>query len=358
MPTRVDYLIIGQGLAGSLLAFELIQCGCKVAIVDNGLESASQVAAGLINPVTGIRLVKTSGVDEFLPIAKDCYAQLEQLFRQRFYVEKSMFRVLKNAQELSYAQKRLIDPNYRDYVVDRIETDFENTGIQLSSFGYLIQKQTGYLLTAPLLAALKMFFIAQNCYHLADIDYRDIQIGNAIQWRNIQTSQLVFCEGYRISHNPWFSWVPFQSVKGEILTLGNQFSLPDAILNTGQWLIPLSDQQLRIGASYDRENLDVIPSVAAKNSLIDHFKAHSLDLSNAPILKHQAGIRPCTLDKQPVIGRHPKFAQLLLFNGFGSKGSLLIPGYSRHFVAHLLDGIELSSQVNLQRFSDRCASSA
>ncbi|HBA65740.1 MAG TPA: FAD-dependent oxidoreductase, partial [Methylococcaceae bacterium] len=55
----IDFLIVGQGLAGSLLAFELIQRNAQVMVVDDGRENASEVAAGLINPVTGIRLVKS-----------------------------------------------------------------------------------------------------------------------------------------------------------------------------------------------------------------------------------------------------------------------------------------------------------
>ncbi len=54
-----DFLIVGQGLAGSLLAWELMQRGAKVLIVDNGMPNASQVAAGLINPITGMRFAKT-----------------------------------------------------------------------------------------------------------------------------------------------------------------------------------------------------------------------------------------------------------------------------------------------------------
>ena len=83
-----DYLIIGQGLAGSLLAWELLQRGCKIMVIDNGLESASQVAAGLINPVTGMRLVKSAEVEHLLPSAMRCYEQLSQLFKQNFYIEK------------------------------------------------------------------------------------------------------------------------------------------------------------------------------------------------------------------------------------------------------------------------------
>ncbi|MEY3190936.1 MAG: hypothetical protein RIS10_1053, partial [Pseudomonadota bacterium] len=76
----IDFLIIGQGLAGSLLAWELINRGCNVIIVDNGKENASQIAAGLINPVTGMRFVKSTNVDDLLPTAKQCYAQLDTIF--------------------------------------------------------------------------------------------------------------------------------------------------------------------------------------------------------------------------------------------------------------------------------------
>ena len=84
----VDFLIVGQGLAGSLLAWELMQRGSKVLIVDSGMPNASQVAAGLINPITGMRFVKTTDVDVLLPTAKAHYSNLEQTFGQTFYVEK------------------------------------------------------------------------------------------------------------------------------------------------------------------------------------------------------------------------------------------------------------------------------
>jgi glycine/D-amino acid oxidase-like deaminating enzyme len=62
MPQQVDYLIIGQGLAGSLLSWELLQHGCSIHLIDNQQENASQIAAGLINPVTGMRLVKNNHI--------------------------------------------------------------------------------------------------------------------------------------------------------------------------------------------------------------------------------------------------------------------------------------------------------
>ena len=48
----VDFIVVGQGIAGTLLAFDLIEARKSVAIIDVNLKaSATRVAAGLINPV-------------------------------------------------------------------------------------------------------------------------------------------------------------------------------------------------------------------------------------------------------------------------------------------------------------------
>lgn len=129
---KIDYLIIGQGLAGSLLAWELIQRQKKVFIVDNNQSNASLVAAGLINPVTGMRFVKSTEVDHLLPSAYTYYQKLSQRFTQSFYIEKPMLRLLRHSKELSACQKRLHDPAYSDFL-DKILPSY--SGIE-SNWGY------------------------------------------------------------------------------------------------------------------------------------------------------------------------------------------------------------------------------
>ncbi|MGZ8175340.1 MULTISPECIES: NAD(P)/FAD-dependent oxidoreductase [Methylobacter] len=344
----IDFLIIGQGLAGSLLAWELIQRGCKVVIVDNGRENASQVAAGLINPITGMRFVKSADVDTLLPTAKHCYSQLADFFQQDFYSEKPMLRIFRNDSEFTNAHKRLSTPDYQAYLGD-IQQPGKAIDNLATPFGFLEQKQTGYLLTRPLLSCLKAFFIANDSYRQADFDYRDIQLQPSLRWLDIAPKQIIFCEGYQATQNPWFSWLPFQPVKGEILTLEHQTELPDKILNYGNWLIPLNTHQIRIGATFDRENMDTQATEQGKNDLLNAFSQVAPGLTQATLINHQANIRPCTQDRQPFIGLHPQHKQLAIFNGFGAKGSLQIPWYSRHFADALLNGAPLPHSSNIQR---------
>jgi len=340
---QVDFLIIGQGLAGSLLAFELNQRGVKVFIIDNGLENASQVAAGLINPVTGMRFVKAMHVDFLLPTAKNYYHQLEKRFQKKFYVEKPMLRFLNSSKDYQTAVKRLKDPDYADYL---------GTIRQITPFKVplLEQQQTAYLLTTQLLASLKQFFVDHQCYRQHNVAYQAIKLTDLVEYQTIKAKKIIFCEGYLACHNPWFSELPFQLVKGEILTLRNNLPLVNYLCNYGQWMMPLSQYDFRTGATFDRQTLNTQKTSEGRDYLLHSLHAALPETTKATLITQQANVRPCTLDKQPFIGLHSHYRQLAIFNGFGAKGSLHIPYYCQQFSDYLLNNKPLSDTVDIKRY--------
>lgn len=345
---NIDFLIIGQGLAGSLLAWELMQRDCTIMIVDNAKVNASQIAAGLINPITGMRFVKSAQVETFLPIAKNYYAHLSKAFHKTFYVEKPMLRIFRNHEELKSCEKRLTQQDYQAYLDKGIEPAHP-TGLVASPYGYIEQKQTGYLATQPLLSHLEDYFISRSCYQKIDFPYQEIQLSPRLRWRDIRPKKIIFCEGYLAKVNPWFSWLPMQGVKGEILTLGHQIDLPNKILNNGHWLIPFDKQNIRMGTSFERNWQSTETSESVRQILFEACKA-LLPSVEFDLIKQEAGIRPCTPDRHPFIGYHPKYPQLVIFNGFGAKGSLQIPWYAQHFVESLLNHTPLLDSANIIRY--------
>ncbi len=344
---EVDYLIIGQGLAGSLLAWELIQRDKKIIIVDNNQLNASLVAAGLINPVTGMRFVKSAEVDLLLPSAINYYQKLALYFKQTFYIEKQMLRLLRNNKEVAACNKRIQDTEYQQYLNSIIPSHPDIN----SNFGILKQKQTGYLLTIPLLSALKNYFINLNAYINAEIHYDEINLNPSLHWKNIYPKQVIFCEGHLATKNPWFSALPFQPVKGEIITAVASHQIQQNILNYGQWFIPLDDFQFRTGASFDRNHLNTGITSKAKHALLNSLKQVYPTLSIQQVIKQQAGIRPTTLDKMPFVGRHPNYPDLIIFNGFGAKGSLQIPWHCQTLAEHLLNNQPIAQSSNILRYS-------
>src|SRR3984893_14560502 len=65
---QVDHLIIGQGICGTFLSWYMQNAGLSFIVIDESkLYTASKAAAGIINPVTGRRIVKTWMIDDLLP---------------------------------------------------------------------------------------------------------------------------------------------------------------------------------------------------------------------------------------------------------------------------------------------------
>jgi glycine/D-amino acid oxidase-like deaminating enzyme len=72
----VDYIIVGQGLAGTFLSWNLQRAGKKVLVIDQFRpQAASRIASGVINPITGRRMVRTWMIETLMPYAVEAYTQ-------------------------------------------------------------------------------------------------------------------------------------------------------------------------------------------------------------------------------------------------------------------------------------------
>ncbi|WP_020482291.1 NAD(P)/FAD-dependent oxidoreductase [Methylomonas sp. MK1] len=346
MAVQIDVLLVGQGLASSLLAWELLQRQLRILVVDDGAENASQVAAGLINPVTGQRLVKQVDVETLLPAAMHVYRQLGTQFGQAFYVQMPMLKILRTDKELGIAERRLAQPDYRDYLTGLTPAPAEID----APYGVLQQRQTGYLRTEALLSQLRDFLRNKNCYRRNTLQYGEINLEPALRWHDIYPRHIVFCEGYQAVNNPWFKYLPFQLAKGEILGCESRQDIQQQILNYGHWLIPLGAGRFKTGATFDTNQLDNLPTQAAKTALLASLRAVCPQQQPPDVYQRRAGIRPATLDKQPFIGTHPLHPQLHIFNGFGAKGSLAIPWYAARFADYLQQHAGLPPGCDIRRY--------
>ncbi|MEM9260118.1 MAG: FAD-dependent oxidoreductase, partial [Bacteroidota bacterium] len=116
------FLIIGQGLAGTLIGYRLEKAGHEVDYVDApGQTAASTVAAGIINPITGRRFVKSWRIDELIPAAKDLYQELEGLLGEQFWYDLPLVRTLYHRGDMNDWQVRSADPGYARYLDENPE---------------------------------------------------------------------------------------------------------------------------------------------------------------------------------------------------------------------------------------------
>ncbi len=320
-------------------------------VVDNNYASSSStVAAGLINPVTGKRLVKTVGVEECLPQARETYRALEQALGVALLVDKPMLRLFHHPSERERWQRRQQESGYRAYLGEVVEASQLPAPV-VASHGGGRQLQTAYLRTEPLLLGLREEFKKQHSYLQTRFDYGELRLGEGeVHWREVTARRVIFCEGYKGAANPWFNWLPFQPARGEFLTLRCGERLPDLIINSGRWIMPRGDGLYRAGASYDHHQLDESTTAEARQMLLAALPTFLAGPPLFEVVAQQAGVRPTTSDRQPFIGLHPYHPTLAMFNGFGSKGSLLIPWHVERFVQRLLDATPLPPAIDVERY--------
>ena len=117
------------------------------------------------------------------------------------------------------------------------------------------------------------------------------------------------------------------------------------------FIIPLGDDLYRVGATYERTDKSNSPTNGAKNELLD--KLDTFLKCDYDIVDHVAGIRPTVADRRPLAGLHPKHRNIIVLNGFGSRGVLIAPTISKQLFDHVEKGEELPSEIDVKRFSKR-----
>src|ERR1700733_7104712 len=102
-----EVLIVGQGLAGTWLSWWLYQAGIPFNTIDKpDQDGASMRAAGLINPVTGRRMVTTWMIDELMSFAFGAYGEIGKFLNNTFIKEISLIDFFPSVQMLQAFQKR------------------------------------------------------------------------------------------------------------------------------------------------------------------------------------------------------------------------------------------------------------
>ena len=70
------------------------------------------------------------------------------------------------------------------------------------------------------------------------------------------------------------------------------------------------------------------------------------------IVAHKASIRPTTIDRRPIIGSHPKYKNIYILNGLGSRGVLIAPTLSHWLYKHIYKGSPILREAHINRFKD------
>lgn len=343
-----DYIIIGQGLAGSVLAYQLIKQQKKVIILNNeSLKTSSEVAGGMVNPITGKHLSKTWLADELFPYMRKFYHELETELNAKLLYDANIYRPFANENQKKQFLNIVEKDNLHNYI-DIVEPSDKYPQIE-NPLGGLLTHQAGWLDVPLALTLLRKYFVEKGVYFEDDFDETQLEVAeNHIKYKSFSANNIVFCQGYYAIHNSWFNWLRFSPVKGETLIAEVENYDIKEIVNQGSWVLPIKDNVCRFGATYSWQPLDWLPSESEKQFLLN--KIHKFLKANYTIIDHQAGIRPATQDRRPFLGNHPTHKNVYIFNGLGTKGVSLAPYFADEMINFMEKQKVLHPEVNIERF--------
>ena len=344
----LDYLIVGQGIAGSLLGWFLQKAGQQILIIDDAHQSAaSKIAAGIINPITGRRFVKSWMIDTLLPFAKSTYLSLEKELGLSLWEEMDIIRFFSTTSEENNWLAKTTWPGYERYL---------NTNIKTEALPPFLVRGTGYggvkgakMDLGKLIGAFQKYFKQKKCLLSEAFDYQELAIEKeSVGYKNYRAKKIIFCEGYAAAKNTWFQHLPFESAKGEVLILKIPNLKLKNIIKKQQFLVPLEAGQFWFGANYEWEDLTCQPTPVGKQFLVEQLE--EIIYTDYEIMAHLAAVRPILKDRRPAIGQHPELSEIVIFNGLGTKGTSIAPYWAKRLTDFLIKGIELEAEVNVRRF--------
>lgn len=348
---RNSYIVVGQGLAGSILAYELLKQGHTVTVIDSDSGArSSRVAAGIYHPLVFKRTTLTWKYEVLFDYLEEYYPNLEKELSGKFYNPMPYLRFFASDVERKNWLKFMADDEYKSFLGEVVD-DAPIEGVN-STFGVGLVKRSGWVDTNALLDLFRTYFIEKEILIIDNFNYELIRFVSEpdilVNYKHLTVNRIIFAEGYGIKQNPYFNYLPLKATKGQVLTVDVDGLAEDSIINRKVFALPLGNKQFKVGSTYEWEWEHEEPTPELRADLENKF-ASLVDLP-FEVKDHLAGIRPSVHDRRPLIGMSPSFSQLAVFNGMGSKGVMMAPYFANQLVNYLNHSGDLDKEVDIERF--------
>ena len=344
----VDYLIIGQGISGTWLSYYLQKANKSFIVIDNAQSnSASRVAAGIINPVTGRRIVKTWMIDELLSFLIPAYEELGNELNIKAIEKKSLIdfhptpqmkiafdeRVKENADLLFHPDDQWQYQNIFNYELGFGEVDP----------CYVVNLK-------EILPAWRKKLLSNSQLLEEDFEITELKQADAgINYKNIKAEKIFFCDGIHSSQNPFFKNLPFALNKGEAILIEATGIPSTHIFKKGMMLTSIQKDLFWLGSNYLWEFPDDQPTELFRKQT--ELLVRSWLKVPFKIVDHKASVRPANIERRPFVGFHPTYKNVGILNGMGTKGCSLAPFFAKQLTDHLNSGNEILAEADIKRFT-------
>ncbi len=342
---EVSCIIIGQGIAGTSLAWQLRERNISFVIIDpDSSFNASSVSSGLVNPITGRNYLKSWMVDSLMPSIKSVYGSIERETSMGFMKPMSILRALHDIGDENLWFSRGLTEEYASFIGDIVKEGDLYKHIQLGNTKLAEVKGGMCIDVAGLLGATRTIFEGEGRFLNVYCDIEQIKIlQNGFEVEGVRSDHIIFAQGYRGLQNPYFSTENYRPALGEVLTVYMPDMEEDKIVKYNKFIVPRGEQIFWVGSNY-----------LHGRSLSDDFtdELYSFLKENIrcsyQVIGESRGIRAATKCRRPFIDRHPIHSGMYIMNGLGTKGVTLAPYWAGHLIEHIYDGQVLSREVGFR----------
>ncbi len=344
---KVDYIIVGLGLAGLAFIEELIEANKTFIVFEDNSQTSSLVAGGMYNPVVLKRFTPVWDGERQLKIALPFYRRLEKKLKQKFIKEFSINKVFKSIEDQNNWFVAIDKPSLSKYMNPKILTK-KKVGI-IADFGLGELKGTGRIYTKKLILTYKNYLQKKRAILFETFNYSQIKLQkDSIKYQQILANKIVFTEGFGIKQNPFFNHLPLNEAKGELITIYAPNLNINFLLKSTVFVLPIGNHHYKVGATFNWKDKTSNPSEEGKQELIE--KLAKVITVPYTIINQTAGIRPTVKDRRPMVGVHQKHKQLVVLNGLGTRGVMIAPTVAKNLFNHLEKGEKLDKEININRF--------
>lgn len=349
MIKEVDYIIVGLGLSGIAFVEQLVENNKSFVVFENNSQVSSVVAGGVYNPVILKRFTPVWDGYEQLQKAIPFYKKLEKKLNLQLdysFTTKKVFTSVGDENNWFIASDK---PMLNHYMNPKIEKG-RIEGV-IGDFGFGELTGTGRVDTPLLVTAYKEHCVSQGNLIEEAFNYVDLILDEgSVQYKNVSAKKIVFSEGFGLKKNPFFNYLPLNGTKGETITIHAPELQIDFLLKGSVFVMPLGDDNYKVGATFNWTDKTSIPTKEGKKELED--KLQKLISVPYTVIEQAAGIRPTVKDRRPLVGVHPKHAQLAVLNGLGTRGVMVAPTVAENLFNHLEKGEKLDKEIDIKRFED------
>lgn len=341
-----DALIIGQGIAGTLVSFELLKRKWTVDVADDIQPlTASKIASGLYNPLVLKRRRVVWKAHEMLKEVERSYRDMEALTQSKFLHTTPVWESLPDPGTENDWTSLSDNPHFEAFIGDIVPSP--NRAVNAYKVGEVAK--SGKVDVTKMILDWSTYLHSIQSKLDEQINASNlIQHADHWEYKARTYKRIIWCNGFQAKH-PHFNELPFSPTKGEVLIVKAPHLNLDHILHGNLFIMPLGDDIYKVGATYSWKDLSSTPTEEGREFLLEGWK--KLVNVECEVLEHQAGIRPNVKDRKPLIGASTSHKNSYLFNGLGSRGILMAPWLAQNFADYLEGKAELIPEVNVIRFT-------